>query len=211
MGINVTTAVSPEQLQSYLLCLHRDTTTELHTITNNINKSKQHLQEINSKLESLNVTLSTLLRGLSDNFTESKLTPDEIVPHYFWLIGALIAIGAVQLIFSLMCFILALRLNLLKSKNRVQRKGSTNTICSRLEDARPSSSAEISRRPQRTQDRQSRRLSSRFMRRFNPIRNNSTLIAFLSTPPSYRAPAPPPPPQDTWYQNVKCQHKKTHN
>jgi len=202
-------AVSPEKLQSYLLCLHNNTRTDLSRIATNINK--EHLLVIYSKLESLNVTLLNHLREPSASVTKSRLTPEEIVPHYFWLIGTLIAIGAVQLVFSLACFALVLRLNLIKSKKHVQRKGSTNTVCSRLDEAGPSSSsAQTNRRPKRIPDRESRRLSTRITRRFNHIRNNSTLIAFLSTPPNYRAPAPPPPPENSWYENVQHQHTKIH-
>lgn len=210
MAVGNISAVSPEKLQTYLLCLHNNTKTDLRIFTNNLNNNKEHLQIISSKLNSLNMTFLTLLRELSASVTESRLTPEEIVPHYFWLIGSLIAIGAVQLIFSLACFALVLRLNLIKSKKSVQRKGSTNTVCSRLDEAGPSasSSAETTRRPKRFQDREPRRISNRLTRRFNHIRNNSTFIAFLSTPPNYRAPAPPPPPEDSWYENVKHHHTK---
>lgn len=196
-------------LENYLQCLHSNTVTFLHTVatTKYINPK---LLEITLLIMSLN---ETLLRELSAKITKYKLTPDGIFPHYYWLIGALIVMGAVQLAFSVACFILGLRLNLKKSKNRAQRKGSTNTICSRLEEAAgPSSRTATPRRPQRTQDRESRRLSSRIMRRLDPIRHNSTLIAFLSTPPNYRAPAPPPPQESAaGYQNVKYHHQKTHN
>lgn len=182
-------------------------------MSQSVEENQNHTdKKIGELLQSIQKTFET---ELGKKLKENKVTQDEICPHYYLLFGALIVMSAIQLAFSLANFILGVRLSL-KSKKRPARKDSTNTICSRLEVAEPNvPSSSIDRRSQRVHNRDSRRLSSRIMRRFDPIRNNSTLIAFLSTPPSYRAPAPPPPPETNFgaggYQNVRYYHKKSHN